>query len=231
MKRYLGLFILCVAVLTAVRAAHAEVPVSEFSVVIDKSYFRLNRDATKTEMPEDGGCRVLPRRAGVTVWTRASVPNDRRSLQVWNAAAVVRSLNGAAGGVSIHGIDRSAVLMLYPEGRGVMRITEGKQSLYRREFELKNLSYPARLEIVRDMNGSFTASVNGAVVACFMEEVDYNEPKTWDVTSAGFATFKETESENASVLYDRIEISAYGRRPELKDKKKSIYDLLKQESR
>jgi hypothetical protein len=172
--------------------------------------FKVNRDALKHETPENGMYKVTPRVGNAVVWTRFALPEDAWRFKEWIATAVVNSSEGSGTGVGLWSGENCCVLFMYPDGRGVMRYYEGKKTVWGTEVKTANFSYPARISLFRDSNGSMLGMINGAVVASRLLAVDLKKTNIPKVTAVSFATFSRAKPEKASVLYERLDVEAWG---------------------
>jgi hypothetical protein len=172
--------------------------------------FKVNQDALKYETPENGMYKITPRAGGAVVWTSFALPESAWRFKEWTVTAVVNSSERSGAGVGLWSGENCYALFLYPDGRGVMRYYEGKKAIWGTEVRVANFAYPVRVSLSRDANGSMLGLVNGAVVATRLFAADLKRTNIPAVTSVSFATLSQAKPENASVLYEKLDVEAWG---------------------
>ena len=175
--------------------------------------FRMNQDAVRYEVPENGAYKIMPRLKNIAVWTNFQVPTADQAKLEWSVNAVVRSSEGSAAGVGLWMGDNGYCFYLYPDGKGSLQHYEGKKSVWRSNVEIKNFRYPASVRLRRDANGSILAEVDGMVAAVRLLAIDIKEPKLSNVTSVSFATHSPASLPargSAAAIYERLEVEGWG---------------------
>lgn len=211
-KFFLALALVLLASSCLCAADSAAVTAERFQRSLGANDFRLNQDALKYEVPENGAYKIIPRRKNSEVWTNFPVPSETRSYLEWIVTAIVRASDGPAAGVALWGENDGFSLCVYPDGRGLLRRHEGKKAVWTKEFTVQNFAYPANLTIWRDANGSVVAKVDEAVVAAHLLDVDAQKPKTTEVISVSFATRAAGSKSGASASYERLDVEGWGTR-------------------
>jgi hypothetical protein len=171
--------------------------------------FRMNRDAVKSEIPENDAYRIVPRVANADIWTAFPIPDDEQSYAEWVVTARLKGSSGPATGVGMQTEKGEYVVCVYPDGRGTLGFFEGKRAGWTSDFTMKNFAYPANISLWRDINGSVIARVNGAVVAVRLFAVDLAGLRHDRVTSVFFAT-RSRGGSGEYALYEAIAVEGWG---------------------
>jgi hypothetical protein len=195
---------------TCFSAEPSGAPEERFERSFGTSDFKVNQDALKYETPENGMYKVTPRVGNAVVWTRFALPESAWRFKEWTATAVVNSAERSGAGVGLWSGENCYVLFIYPSGQGVMRYYEGKKTTWGAEVKIANFAYPARVSLRRDSNGSMLGMVNEAVVATRLFAADLKRANIPTVTAVSFATFSQAKPDNASVLYEKLDVEARG---------------------
>lgn len=212
MKRSKVLLALVIALNLTAAACAADLS-DTYYFSFDYRSFTLNKDGIRYEMPENSSYRVIPRLKGTEVWTRFQIPNEVKTLLNWSATAVVKSSDGPSAGVALICESERSSLTIAPDGSGAMKVFDDTKVIWSSRFQVKNFAFPANLALLRDANGSFTAYVDGRLVAASIREYDVKTPKTSPITSAAFVTESlASDPGKAGVLYEKLDVSASGRR-------------------
>jgi hypothetical protein len=106
--------------------------------------------------------------------------------------------------------DGGYVLLFFPDGSGFMRYYDGKSVAWSVEVKAANFAWPARLSLVRDINGSVTGRVDDAIVGARLLPVDLKRLALPNVKSLSFATQNLPGSNSGYALYERIDAEAFG---------------------
>jgi hypothetical protein len=194
----------------ALAASDAPETPARFSYSIDARNFTVTRDAVKLEAPQDGMLRVAPRARGSVVWTHFPLPEESRGHREWIVTASVGASAGAGGGVGMWYDDGGYVLLLFPDGNGYMRYYDGKSVLWSAEVKAANFAWPARLSLVRDVNGSVTGRVDDAIVGARLLPVDLKRRALPKVKSLSFVTQNLPGTNSGYALYEKLDAEAYG---------------------
>ena len=185
-------------------------PDARFERSFGTADFKVNQDALKYETPEGGMYKVTPRMGNAVVWTRFALPESAWRFKEWTATAVVNSSERSGAGVGLWSGENCYVLFIYPDGHGAMRYYEGKKTVWGAEVKVANFAYPAQVSLRRDSNGSMLGMVNGAVAASRLFAVDLKKTGIPTVTAVSFATFSQAKPDNASVIYEKLDVEARG---------------------
>ena len=130
----------------------------------------------------------------------------------WEVTAVVADSDSTGAGVGLWSGDNGYVFYLFPQGDGFFRYVEGKKAIWTAEIRTWNFSYPVRMTIVRDPNGSVIAKVNDIIVASRLFNADLAAPAPDKVTSVSFVTISSAKSAGHPVFYESLEARAWGER-------------------
>jgi hypothetical protein len=216
----IAVFFCAIACLLAIvaTAAAAAPNVSEtqgrFSYRIGADNFTVTRDAVKLESSENGMFKIMPRIRNSIAWTQFPLPESAWRQKEWVVTAGVSSSVGTGAGVGMWGDDGGYTLVLFPDGRGFMRYYEGKNAVWSAEVKAANFSWPARLSLVRDTNGSVIGRVNGAIVGVRLLGVDLKKRALPMIKSVSFAT-QASGTDGGYALYESLDVEAWGQENKL----------------
>jgi hypothetical protein len=208
----------CVTACLLAHGAAVSAAVSEkqerFSYRIGADNFTVTRDAVKLESPENGMFKIMPRVRNSIAWTQFPLPESAWRQREWAVTAGVFSSAGAGAGVGMWGDDGGYALILFPDGRGFMRYYEGKNAVWSDEVKTANFSWPARLSLARDTNGSVIGRVNGAIVGVRLLGVDLKKRALPMIKSVSFAT-QASGTDGGYALYESLDVEAWGQENKL----------------
>jgi hypothetical protein len=195
-------------------ADSADVPAEtsgRFRAAFTAKDFRENRDAIKSEIPDDGAYRIVPRIANADIRTSFPIPEDEQTYSEWVVTARLRGSKGPAAGVGMVTGAGDYVAYVYPDGRGTLGYSDGKKSEWTSDFSIKNFAFPVNVSLWRDVSGSVIMRVNGAVVAVRLMAADLKVSESSPVKSVFFAT-RSRDSSGAFAVYEAIAVEGWGAR-------------------
>jgi hypothetical protein len=186
-------------------------PPVRFRAAFTAKDFKENRDAIKSEVPDDGAYRIVPRTANANIRTSFPIPENEQTYAEWVVTARLRNSKGSAAGVGMATGAGDYAAYVYPDGRGMLWYSDGKKSEWTSDFTIKNFAFPANISLWRDANGSVILRINGAVAAVRLITVDLKVSDTSPVKSVFFAT-RSKDSSGAFAVYEAIAVEGWGAR-------------------
>ena len=196
---------------TADSAGVEKEPPGRFRAAYTAKDFRENRDAVKSEIPDDGAYRIVPRIANADIRTNFPIPEGEQAYSEWVVTARLRSSKGPAAGVGMTTGAGDYAAYVYPDGRGALWYSDGEKSEWTSDFTIKNFAFPANISLWRDANWSVILRVNGAVAAVRLVTIDLKVSETSPVKSVFFAT-RSKDSSGAFAVYEAIAVEGWGTR-------------------
>jgi hypothetical protein len=180
-----------------------------YRAVFTAKDFKENRDAVKSEIPEDGAYKIVTRIANADVRTPFPIPEDEQGYSEWVVTARLRDSKGPAAGVGMTTGAGEYVAYMYPDGQGILGYSDRKKQEWASDFKIKNFKFPVVMSLWRDVNGSVILRVNGAVAAVRLKPVDLGVSETDPVKSVFFAT-RSKDSSGAAATYEAISVEGWG---------------------
>ena len=174
--------------------------------------FKFSQNALMYEIPEGGMFKVTPRLKDFHVATHFQIPSDASSLPQWEVTATVIGSDSHAAGVALWYGDKGWTLYIFPNGNGFLRYFEGKKATWTADVTTRNFTYPARLTILRDPNGSILAKINDVIVAIKHYGSDLAADAPEKVTSVSFFTHSTKKGSGTPAVYESLEARAWGER-------------------
>ena len=175
--------------------------------------FKFNQNALRYEIPEGSLYKIMPRLRDSMASTHFQVPLNASSLLQWEVTATVADSDNTGAGVGLwSGDNQGYVFYLFPQGDGFIRYVDGKKAIWTAEIFVRNFSYPARMTIVRDPNGSVVAKVNDIIVALRQYDADLTAAAPDKITSVSFVTISSPKAAGFPAYYESLEARAWGER-------------------
>ncbi|MDR3333185.1 MAG: hypothetical protein LBT08_11210 [Synergistaceae bacterium] len=171
--------------------------------------FKMNRDAVKNEIPENGAYKIEPRVSNSDIWTSFAIPDDAQLYPEWMVTARLRSSNGPAAGVGFETVSGGYAAYVFPDGKGTLECYDGRKTKWKSDFNLKNFAYPINISLWRDSNGSIIARAGGIVVAVRLLDADFKSLNAERVKSVFFVTHARGNNGGAAV-YEALSAEGWG---------------------
>jgi hypothetical protein len=191
-------------------AGRAAEPQAGYSRTFGAADFRTNQDALKYEIPENGRYKIIPRSTNSTVATQFQLPEDAWRYREWVVTANVSSSEMAGAGVSVWNDEGGCALLIFPDGSGFMRYYAGRDAAWTAEIKIANFSYPARISLARDANGSMLGRVNDIIVAARIVPLDLKNMKPSLIKSVAFSTSSTAGRGKSAAFYESLDVQAWG---------------------
>ncbi|MDR1916587.1 MAG: hypothetical protein LBQ58_08445 [Synergistaceae bacterium] len=180
-----------------------------YTHVFGTADFMMNRDGVKEEIPVNGHYRITPRLPDLGVLTHFQVPERAQAHSKWSVTASVMASEGPAAGVAIWSGSKGYVLSFYPDGRGYMRMYQGRSISWNQDIDVRGFILPADITLDRDANGSVLGKVNGVIVAARLLDVNLKSPVKDKITTVSFATHSTKEKPGVSATYGTLHVEGW----------------------